>query len=169
MSTERKLLSAIVAMDAKATEDDPPNLPYLMACVSVSSTEFREALTKLYRKGYVTTQWRATPAGRRVATQSLGQVLLRRQPKGRQPERGSDVKTKPRNAFPGAQLQAPLLPMAVMSGLQSNRNRPTSRFPPQMIQGRQQSPPTLPPRAKSSAESFLDVRLSELEELKPRR
>lgn len=169
MSTELKLLRSIVAMEAQST--DAPNLSTLRATAGVPVDEFREHMTRLFRKGYVSPDWRTTPAGKRVASRALGQVLLRRQPRGHQEEHGRNAKTKARKVFPSNQPQMPPPLMDLSLGRpRSHRNTPAKipRLPPQMLRGQQHTPPPLPCfHGSDETEPVALVRDSELEELKP--
>lgn len=163
MSTERRLLRSIVAMETSTGQ--APHLPTLQATLGVSSTEFREVLTRLFRKGYVNTDWQTTDAGRRVATRPLGQVLLRRQPQSRRPEPSSNRKS-PRKVFEGSQSRLPTrLADKTLHALRSNRHVEIDSTPasvPSRLVGKQRTPPPLP--ALDTDEEF-EVRECELEEL----
>ena len=167
MSTERKLLRSIVAMETSTAQ--PPHLPTLMTTLGVSSMEFRDVLTQLFRKGYVNTDWQPTEAGKRVVTRPLGQVLLRRQPTSRQTERSSNTKT-PRKVFAATQKRMPVPPLSNKASRQvrSNRNAVPAKKGPPPLAGQQRTPPPLPV-APPPTDAEYEVRESEVEELKPRR
>ena len=167
MSTERKVLRTIMMME-KANSEEAPDLPGLTRAVGISSTALGELLNQLSRKGYVTTDGRTTPAGQRVATQPLGQVILRRQPTGRQVEderRESNAKPKSPKVFTRS-TKIPM-PLVAKSVIRASRNTSAP------LADANWQPPTLPKLPKlaramrQDAESFVDVRESELEELKP--
>lgn len=188
MSTERKLLRAILKMEAEANQNEL-DLSKVMSSVGISPAALREQLTKLVRKGYVTAEWRTTPAGQRVATRPLGQVLLRRQPTARQPMarqptaqqptvrqptvrqpevREAEGRRQPQEVFSrSTKIPLPIIDTGVLRASR-NTSAPVANanwLPPTMTDGWQQSPAPRPPSVEH--ESFVDVRESELEELKP--
>lgn len=173
MSTERKLLRTILKMEAEANQNEV-DLSKVMSSVGISPVALREHLTKLVRKGYVTAEWRTTPAGQRVATRPLGQVLLRRQPTARQPVarqaelREAEGRRQPQEVFSrSTKIPLPIIDTGVLRASR-NTSAPVANanwLPPTMTDGWQQSPAPRPHSVEH--ESFVDVRESELEELKP--
>ncbi|MFK8001341.1 MAG: hypothetical protein AB8H86_17230 [Polyangiales bacterium] len=161
MSTERKLLRAIMRMEADAKEVTEAELSKVTSAAGISPTELRELFAKLFRKGYVTSDRQTTAAGRRVATRPLGQVLLRRQPR-RQVEPRSESQTFTRST----KIPLPVVDASVIRASR-NTSAPAANpnwLPPAMVDIRQLGPPR--PHRVDEAEAFADVRESELEELK---
>lgn len=161
MSTERKLLRAITTMEAE-TGETAVNLSRITSESGLSPTQLREQLTELFRKGYITSEGQTTDAGRRVAARPLGQVLLRRQPRRqREPQREAQAFTR------STKIPLPIIDASVIRASR-NTSAPVANddwLPPTMNDP--QPDPSPWSHSAKFAESFVDVRESELEELKP--